>query len=148
MRFVAKVSVELADGEKLKRSILVESAVSYGDCEYQVQKFIDEEYPGNSYLINEIKKVSYSEILDKHPNDETEGHWYEISVDGGGNSLVFGMDVAHSISRFKENAPSTVDWDIKSAKKTAINSIIWANMFSEGEEEGPELFTGMASTVL
>jgi len=146
MRFVAKVSIEFAD-EKLKRSILVESAVSYGDCEYQIQKFIDEEYPGNGYLINEIKKVGYSEILDKHPSDETNGLWHEIAVDGGGISLVFGMDVAHSISRFKDNAPSTVDWDIKSAKKTAINSIIWANMFSDQEDEDPELFDGMATAV-
>lgn len=137
MRFVAKVSIEWGD-ENLKKSLLVDSAVSYGDCEYQVQKFIDEEFPGSGYLINEIKKVGYSEILDKHPMDETEGKWYEVAIDGGGVSLVFGMDVNHSISRFKENAPATVDWNIKSVKRTPIDCIVWFK--GDEEDTDPDLF--------
>lgn len=162
MRFQAKFSINIPGGienakgehvSQIKSVAIVESAVNYGDAEYQIGRMIQEVYPGSTYLVDEIKKVKISDIVDVHLSTVTNDDWKWFVVDASmmtfsditgkdkmeslGSTLVFAESAVDAIKRVSETFPDTLDIHINKCQVTRITDIIWAEKDSGEDSVGP-----------
>lgn len=161
MRFQAKFSVNIPGGienakgehvSQIKSVAIIESAVNYGDAEYQIGRMIEEMYPGSTYLVDEIKKVKISDIVDVHLNTVTNDDWKWFVVDASmmtfsditgkdkveslGSTLVFAESAVDAIKRASETFPGTLNIRIDKCQVTKVTDIIWAK--KESDEDAVE----------